>query len=56
MNGTPDEVYRQVREQIEIFSDGSGFVFNSVHNIQSDVPADNVLAMFRAVKDSCKES
>lgn len=49
--GTPDEVYREVRERIEIFSKSSGFVFNSIHNIQSDVPTENILAMFKAIKD-----
>jgi hypothetical protein len=53
--GTPDEVYREVRERIEIFSEGSGFVFNSTHNVQSNVPVENLLAMFRAVKDSIGE-
>ncbi len=50
--GTPEEVYREVRERIEIFSKGSGFVFNSIHNIQSNVPLENILAMFNAVRDS----
>jgi uroporphyrinogen-III decarboxylase len=49
--GTPDEVYRQVRERIDIFAPGGGFVFNSVHNVLSNVPVENMLAMFRAVKD-----
>ena len=52
--GTPDEVYREVRERIEIFSDGGGFVFNSTHNVQSNVPTENILAMFRAVRDSSR--
>jgi len=50
--GTPEEVYREVRERIEIFAEGGGFVFNGTHNIQSNVPVENVLAMFRAVNDS----
>ena len=50
--GTPREVYREVRERIDIFSEGGGFVFNSTHNVQSNVPVENVLAMFRALKDS----
>lgn len=50
--GTPDEVYREVRERIDIFSEGGGFVFNSVHNVQSNVPVPNLLALFRAIKDS----
>jgi hypothetical protein len=52
--GTPDEVYRQVRERIDIFAPGGGFVFNSIHNIQSNVPTANILAMFRALKDIMK--
>jgi len=52
--GTPEEVYREVRERIDIFSPGGGFVFNSIHNVQSNVPTPNLLALFRAVKDSLK--
>ena len=52
--GTTDEVYREVRERIEILGDGGGYVFNSIHNVQSNVPTANILAMFRALKDSLK--
>jgi len=52
--GTPEEVYKQVRERIDIFATDGGFVFNSIHNIQSDVPVDNILAIFKAIKDSHK--
>ncbi len=51
--GTPEEVYREVRERIDIFfSDGTGFVFSAVHNIQSNVPTENLLALFRAIRDA----
>ncbi len=50
--GTPDEVYREVRERIEIFGEGGGFVFNTVHNVQGPTPAANLLAMFKAIKDA----
>jgi hypothetical protein len=50
--GTPDQVYKEVSERIEIFADGGGFVFNSIHNVQSNVPTENLLAMFRAVNDA----
>jgi hypothetical protein len=49
--GTPDQVYNEVRERIRIFNDGGGFVFNAVHNIQANVPVENVEAMFRAVRE-----
>jgi uroporphyrinogen-III decarboxylase len=52
--GTPDAVYREVRERIEILGEGGGFVFNSIHNVQSNVPTPNLLALFRAVQDSRK--
>jgi len=50
--GKPEEVYREVRERIEIFGDGGGFVFDSVHNIQATTPTENLLAMFKAIRDS----
>jgi len=50
--GSPDEVYREVREQIDIFSEGGGYVFNTIHNIQSNVKVENLLAMYRAVNDA----
>lgn len=50
--GTPEEVYKEVRERIEIFNENGGYVFNSIHNVQSNVPTENMLAMFRAIKDS----
>ncbi len=52
--GTPDEVYREVRERIDIFGEGGGFVFNTVHNVQATTPLDNMLAMFRAIRESSR--
>jgi len=53
--GSPDDVYREVSERIEIFNANSGFIFNSVHNIQSNVPIENMLALFEAIRDARKE-
>ena len=50
--GTPDEVYAEVRERIEIFNEGGGFVFNTIHNVQVRTPVENLQAMFRAIRDS----
>jgi len=52
--GTPDEVYKQVRNRIEVFNKDGGFVFNSIHNIQAKTPLANLMAMFKAIKDSGK--
>lgn len=46
--GTPGEVRENVRANLEAFKPGGGYVFNNVHNIQADVPPDNVLAMYDA--------
>lgn len=50
--GTPEAVYREVRERVALFNDGGGFVFNTVHNVQALVPVENVEAMFRALRES----
>ena len=47
-NATPEEVRQHVRELIEIFAPGGGYVFCQVHNIQANVPPENVVAMFEA--------
>ena len=54
MYQTPEAVYREVRERIDIFNQDGGFVCNAVHNIQGNSPIDNVLAMFRAIHDSAQ--
>jgi uroporphyrinogen decarboxylase len=44
--GSPDEVRQEVRRIIDILGKDGGYVLNSVHNIQPDVPPENVVAMF----------
>jgi hypothetical protein len=50
--GTPDEIRRQVRERIEIFGRGGGFVFNTVHNVQAGVPVENLVALYETVREA----
>jgi uroporphyrinogen decarboxylase len=45
---TPDEVRQHVKENVEIFKPGGGYVFNNVHNIQAGVPPENIVAMYEA--------
>jgi uroporphyrinogen decarboxylase len=44
--GTPAEVAANVRDNVRALMPGGGYVFNSVHNIQGEVPPENVLALF----------
>jgi hypothetical protein len=50
--GTPDDVRAEVKERIEIFGRGGGFVFNTVHNVQANTPAENLVALYEAVKEA----
>jgi uroporphyrinogen decarboxylase len=52
--GSPEEVRQQVKERVQIFGPGGGFVFSTIHNIQGDVPYNNLLAMYEAVHDCGK--
>jgi uroporphyrinogen decarboxylase len=46
--GTPAQVAAEVRANLDCFAPGSGYVFASVHNIQADVPPENIVALFDA--------
>lgn len=48
---TPDEVRTHVLHQCEILGKDGGFVFNAVHNIQANVPIENVVAMIETLKE-----
>lgn len=48
-SGTPQQVRDEVRRRIDDFAPGGGFVFTPVHNIQGDVPPENILTMREAV-------
>ncbi len=45
---TPDVVREHVRRNLEVWKPGGGYVFNSVHNIQVGVPAENIVALYDA--------
>ncbi len=48
---TPDEVRAQVAERLRIFAPGGGFVWATIHNIQCDVPPENIVAAFDAARE-----
>lgn len=43
-----EEVAAETKKIIRILSEGGGYILNSVHNIQADVPPENICAMFDA--------
>ena len=44
--GTPEEVAEETNRIIGILGKGGGYVLNTVHNIQAEVPPENIVAMF----------
>jgi hypothetical protein len=48
---TPEKIRDEVFRLSDIFSKDGGYVFNTVHNIQANVPVENIVAMFEAVKE-----
>lgn len=50
-NGTPQQIKDHVKRNIDALAPGGGFVFNTVHNIQAEVPPQNIVAMLEALKE-----
>lgn len=46
--GTPEDVRQEVKTKIETFAPGGGYILNPIHNVQPDVPVENLLAMIDA--------
>ena len=48
--GTKEEIEAEVQRVMEALKPGGGFIFSAAHNIQNDVPPENIVTMFRAAK------
>ena len=48
-NGTPEDIAKHVREQVDIFGRSGGFVFQQVHNTMTNIPPESIVAMLDAV-------
>ena len=47
-HGSPAEIEAEVARRVRDLAPGGGFVFTQVHNVQPDVPPENVVAMIEA--------
>jgi len=47
--GNPDEARTQVRDRLQVFGTGDGFIFNPSRKVQAGVPVVNLLALYQAV-------
>ena len=49
--GTPDDVRAEARHRIADLREGGGFVFAAVHNVQPNVPPENLVAMWETWRE-----
>ncbi|MFY9302638.1 MAG: uroporphyrinogen decarboxylase family protein [Atribacterales bacterium] len=49
--GSPEEVKEEVRRRIKEMGKSGGYILGAVHNIQPDVPPENIVAMFKAGRE-----
>ena len=50
-SGTVQQIKDDVKRNIDALAPGGGFVFNTVHNIQAEVPPENIMAMWETLMD-----
>jgi uroporphyrinogen decarboxylase len=48
---TRDEVISEVKERIAIMGKGGGYILAPVHTVESDVPIENILALYEAARE-----
>ena len=48
---SPEKVREEVLYLCDVFAKDGGFVYNTIHNIQANVPVENIVAMVDAVKE-----
>ena len=53
-SGTTLEVIEDVKKNIDALAPGGGFVFSAVHNIQAEVPVENMIAMLNTLHNRGK--
>lgn len=49
--GTVEQIRDDVKRNLDALAPGGGYVFNTVHNIQSEVPPENIMAMWEALQE-----
>lgn len=49
--GGPKDVRERVKEMINYYAPGGGYIFSGTHNIPPDVPPENIVAAFKAAQE-----
>lgn len=48
LSKSPEEIREEVRMRVNDLAPGGGLILSSIHNIQRDIPAENVMALYDA--------
>ena len=48
--GTPEQVQKEVQQNMACLKPGGGYIASNIHNITAEVPPENIVAMFEAAK------
>jgi uroporphyrinogen decarboxylase len=51
-HGAPEQVRAEVERRLRDLGPGGGYVLAAVHNLQHDVPVENICAMYDAARAS----
>lgn len=54
--GTPDDVAQEVGRRLDDFSRARGYVFCAVHNVQPNVPAENIVVLYDSVREQVEHT
>ncbi len=49
--GDESSVRQSVHELLDVMQPGGGYIFAAAHNLQADVPVENIVTMFKAARD-----
>ncbi len=49
--GSPEQVSDDVKRNLSALMPGGGYIFNTVHNIQAEVPPENIMAMWNTLQE-----
>ncbi|HED24543.1 MAG TPA: hypothetical protein ENN91_05400 [Firmicutes bacterium] len=50
LKGSPGDIAAEIKELIEIFKPGGGYIFCPIHDIQEEVPPEKIIAIYRAAE------
>lgn len=55
VNGTKEDIYKEVRRRMNDLAPGNGLIAGSIHNIQQDVPVENIVSFYDSLYEIGKD-